>query len=191
MDEHSRPSAPLAAGDSPPAEPAAGAGGVTGAGSGTGVSGRPVRSPWRDAVGVTASMRLLERAQDVATVLVGILLVLLAAVLLGNGAYEFVRDLGSESALIAAQNLLDRVLLVLILIEIVHTVVLSLRAHTLLPQPFIVVGLIAVIRKILFLLGNSTPVDSTYLGLLIAMVVVFVGGLIAVHRLTGGLERDL
>jgi hypothetical protein len=41
----------------------------------------------------------------------------------------------------------DRVLLVLILAEIVYTVVLSLRAHQLVAQPFFVVGLIAVIRK--------------------------------------------
>jgi uncharacterized membrane protein (DUF373 family) len=83
---------------------------------------------------------------------------------------------------VAAINLLDRVLLVLILVEIVHTVVLSLRAHRLVAQPFIVVGLVAVIRRILFLLSNEATISSAELGLLIAMVVAFIAGLIAVSQ---------
>jgi uncharacterized membrane protein (DUF373 family) len=83
---------------------------------------------------------------------------------------------------IRANGLLDQVLLVLILVEIVHTVVLSLRSHRLAAQPFIVVGLVAVIRRILVLLSTYGPADNTELALLIAMVVVFVAGLIAVSR---------
>jgi uncharacterized membrane protein (DUF373 family) len=71
---------------------------------------------------------------------------------------------------------------VLILVEIVYTVVLSLQSHRLVAQPFIVVGLIAVIRKILLVLspGQDTKVTNSQLALLIAMVAVFVAGLIAV-----------
>ncbi|HUY30665.1 MAG TPA: hypothetical protein VMV02_06695, partial [Acidimicrobiales bacterium] len=69
-------------------------------------------------------------------------------------------------------------------------VVLSLRAHTLVPQPFIVVGLVAVIRKILFILGNSTRIPTAELALLIAMVTVFVAGLIAVNLFSRALEVD-
>ena len=72
----------------------------------------------------------------------------------------------------------------LIVAEIVHTVVLSLRTHELSAQPFIVVGLIAVIRKILLVLSNEATVrvSTTELWLLIAMVAAFVVGLIAVSR---------
>lgn len=75
-------------------------------------------------------------------------------------------------------------LLVLILVEIVHTVVLSLRAHRLVAQPFIVVGLIAVIRRILLVLtpGSGPSLSTSELALLIAMVAVFVAGLIVVSR---------
>ncbi len=59
----------------------------------------------------------------------------------------------------AASDFLDKVLLVLILVEIVHTVVLSLQAHALSAQPFIVVGLVAVIRKILFTLSAGQSVS--------------------------------
>lgn len=73
--------------------------------------------------------------------------------------------------------------MVLILVEIVHTVVLSLRAHRLVAQPFIVVGLIAVIRRILLALtpGTKVSISNAELGLLIGMVAVFVAGLIAVN----------
>jgi len=77
----------------------------------------------------------------------------------------------------------------LIVAEIVHTVVLSLRAHRLVAQPFIVVGLVAVIRKILLVLSDETSVDTTQLWLLIAMVVAFVAGHIAVSRFETVLAR--
>lgn len=75
-----------------------------------------------------------------------------------------------------------RTLLVLILVEIMHTVMLSLRAHHLVAQPLLGVGLVAAIRKILFVLSSEERVSSTELGLLIAMIAVFVGALIAVSR---------
>jgi uncharacterized membrane protein (DUF373 family) len=123
---------------------------------------------------------VLEHSQDIVAVLVGIVLVLLAGVLLLSGIIDFV-DGADGSISKAAPQLLDRVLLVLILVEIVHTVVLSLRAHRLIAQPFIVVGLIAVIRFILVVLTpGGQGASAAELGLLIGMVAVFVAGLIAV-----------
>jgi uncharacterized membrane protein (DUF373 family) len=126
---------------------------------------------------------ILEHAQDIVTVTVGIVLVVLAAVILVSGVVDFL-DGSSGSISSAAPILVDRVLLVLILVEIVHTVVLSLRSHRLVAQPFIVVGLVAVIRRILLVLtpGNEIKVSTSELALLIAMVAVFVAGLIAVSR---------
>jgi uncharacterized membrane protein (DUF373 family) len=82
----------------------------------------------------------------------------------------------------AVVNLLNRVLLVLILVEIMHTVVLSLRAHHLVAQPLLAVGLVAVIRKILFVLSSEQSVSTAELALLIAMIAVFVAALILVSR---------
>ena len=52
---------------------------------------------------------------------------------------------------IAAETLrvLDQLLLVLMLVEILHTVRISIRSHVLVTEPFLVVGLIASIRRIL------------------------------------------
>ena len=138
---------------------------------------------------ITRSIRILERAQDVVTVTVGIVLIALAAVLLVSGITDFL-DGSSGTISQAAPNLVDRVLFVLILVEIVHTVALSLRSHRLVAQPFIVVGLVAVIRRILFVLtpGSQVKATTSELALLIAMVAVFVAGLIAVSRFEKGEE---
>ncbi|HET7246098.1 MAG TPA: phosphate-starvation-inducible PsiE family protein [Streptosporangiaceae bacterium] len=132
--------------------------------------------------GLTGTIWVLEHAQDYVAAVVGVALILLAAVLIVAGLAGFARDLATRSVLAAATGLLDRLLLVLIVAEIVHTVVLSLRAHRLVAQPFIVVGLVAVIRKILLVLSDQTTVDATQLWLLIAMVAAFMAGLIAVSR---------
>jgi uncharacterized membrane protein (DUF373 family) len=130
--------------------------------------------------GVVGSIWLLEHAQDVVTMAIGTVLIALAAVLVVAALVSFLTSHASLAA--RASGLLDQILLVLILVEIVHTVVLSLRSHRLAAQPFIVVGLVAVIRRILVLLSTYGPKDNTELALLIAMVAVFVAGLIAVSR---------
>ena len=139
---------------------------------------------------VAASIWVLEHAQDIVTVTVGVVLIVLAATLAVNGVISFVTAImhkpdhvSTANAISqAAINLLDRVLLVLILVEIVHTVVLSLRAHRLAAQPFIVVGLVAVIRRILFLLSNENTIPTAELALLIGMVVAFVAAYLAVSH---------
>jgi len=52
---------------------------------------------------------------------------------------------------LAAQTLrvFDELLIVLMLVEILHTVRISIRSHTLVIEPFLIVGLIASIRRIL------------------------------------------
>jgi uncharacterized membrane protein (DUF373 family) len=130
--------------------------------------------------GVASSVWLLEHAQDLVSVLVGGVLIVLGGAELVSGIVGFVASVQKLGFDQAGINLLDRVLLVLILVEIVHTVVLSLRAHHLVAQPFIVVGLVAVIRRILVVLSGTGTIATAELALLIAMIFVFVAALIAV-----------
>ncbi|HEY6972098.1 MAG TPA: phosphate-starvation-inducible PsiE family protein [Candidatus Angelobacter sp.] len=64
----------------------------------------------------------------------------------GTQLWSGLRQLGA-----AAQTLrvLDELLIVLMLVEILHTVRISVRSHVLVTEPFLVVGLIASIRRIL------------------------------------------
>jgi uncharacterized membrane protein (DUF373 family) len=130
--------------------------------------------------GVARSVSLLEHAQDLVSVVVGVVLIVLAAAELVSGIVDFFTDVRKAGIDTAGINLLYRVLLVLILVEIVHTVVLSLRAHHLVAQPFIIVGLVAVVRKVLVVLSGEGTIPTAQLALLIAMIFVFVAALIAV-----------
>jgi uncharacterized membrane protein (DUF373 family) len=132
--------------------------------------------------GVAGVIWMLEHAQDLISVGVGVLLAVLAVVVLILGVVDFFRDAAHGSVETAVVNLLNRVLLVLILIEIMHTVVLSLRAHHLVAQPLLTVGLVAVIRKILFILSSQETASTAQLALLIAMIGVFAGALVFVSR---------
>ena len=107
--------------------------------------GRPGRPPRPGFRGISGPIFVLEHAQDLITVAVGLALVILAAILLVSGIADFAHVLlatrvSDKSIVAAATTLLDEVLLVLILVEVVHTVVLSLRSHRLVAQPFIIVG---------------------------------------------------
>ncbi len=132
--------------------------------------------------GIAGTIWLLEHTQDLVAVVVGVLLAGLAVVVLVLGVVVFFRDVSTGPVETAVVNLLNRVLLVLILVEIMHTVVLSLRAHHLVTQPLLAVGLVAVIRKILFVLSSEEAVNTAELALLIAMIAVFVAALILVSR---------
>jgi uncharacterized membrane protein (DUF373 family) len=129
-----------------------------------------------------------EHAQDIVSSAVAFTLIVLAAGILVASIVDFFTSVHRLGLEVAATDFLDKVLLVLILVEIVHTVVLSLRAHALAAQPFIVVGLVAVIRKILFALGSGQRISTTTLGLYIGMVAVFVAALVAIE-VWGGRRR--
>jgi uncharacterized membrane protein (DUF373 family) len=131
---------------------------------------------------------LLEHGQDYLSAVVGVVLIIMAVAVLIGGVVEFFTSVGKGNLTTAVNNLLDRVLLTLILVEIVHTVVLSLRAHHLVAQPLIVVGLVAAIRKVLFVLSSTEMVSTATLALLLAMVVVFVAALILTSRFERGTE---
>jgi uncharacterized membrane protein (DUF373 family) len=158
---------------------------------------RPGRPPRRGIWGVTSSIFVLEHAQDVVTVVVGLVLIVLAAVILISGIADFIHSLTAAGASLsassvtnAATSLLDEVLLVLILVEIVHTVVLSLHSHRLVAQPFIIVGLVAVIRKILFVLSGQKLVSTSVLALLLALVAVFVASYIFISLFEKSAEPE-
>ncbi len=91
------------------------------------------------------------RAEDLIYICLGILLAATALALLIRegiflGEYIFTGSLSENIVFV-----LDRILLVIIFVEVLYTVQVSFRQHTLQPEPFLVVGLIAVTRRILVL----------------------------------------
>jgi uncharacterized membrane protein (DUF373 family) len=141
--------------------------------------------------GVDAIVWLLEHGQDYVSAVVGLILLVMAIIVLGGALGDFGSALGHGQVETGADNLLDRILLTLILTEIVHTVVLSLRAHHLVAQPLVVVGLLATIRKVLFVLSSPSSIPTATFALLLAMVVVFVAAFLLVGRFSRAEEQFL
>src|SRR5581483_4848805 len=102
--------------------------------------------PLRDLVA-----RAFTRVEDVVYIGLGVLLAGSALVLLGTAAVEFVRFLVDGNLAANVVALLDRILLILMVVEILYTVQVSFREHALVPEPFLIVGLIAATRRILVL----------------------------------------
>lgn len=99
------------------------------------------------------------RVEDVTYVGLGVLLAVSALFLLLAAAWTLVEGLSfSGLAKDLTVEVVDQILLVLLIIEILSTVQVSFREHVLTPEPFLVVGLIAAIRRILIITAEfSNP----------------------------------
>jgi uncharacterized membrane protein (DUF373 family) len=125
--------------------------------------------------------------EDVVYVGLGALLAASALVLLATSAMTFGREMMGGTFPAAIIGLLDRLLLILMIVELLYTIQVSFREHALVPEPFLIVGLIAAIRRILVVTAEfgSLPNRSEdifrasmiELGVLTAMSVALVASL--------------
>ena len=96
-------------------------------------------------------MRAFIRVEDAVYVGLGTLLAAMALALLVAVAIAFAQAVLTETLPSHAVALLDRLLLILMIVEILYTVQVSFSEHALVPEPFLIVGLIATIRRLLVL----------------------------------------
>src|SRR6202048_3016675 len=109
---------------------------------------------------IRLSTELFLRIELVVYVALGILLSATALLALGSAAlllWEAIRDWSGTSAIFL---IVDRLMFVLMLIEILHTVRGSVRSGALTPEPFLIIGLIASIRTVLVITLKSSGVTS-------------------------------
>ena len=104
--------------------------------------------------------RSFTHVEDVLYVALGVLLAAGALVLLADATLTFVANLIAGTLPARMVSLLDRVLLVLMFAEILYTVQVSFREHALVPEPFLVVGLIAAIRRVLVITAEFSDVKD-------------------------------
>jgi uncharacterized membrane protein (DUF373 family) len=134
----------------------------------------------------------LSLVEDVVYVSLGVLLTIAAFTLVFSAFRSITTALHSGQMMGQIISVLDQVLLTLLIIELLYTVQVSFREHGLLAEPFLVVALIAAIRRILVLTAKFAELpdtaDSVFrhafieLGVLTVMIVVLVGSLIALQR---------
>lgn len=138
------------------------------------------------------SERMMIHVEDLIYMAVAVVLVLLAGAVLIAGGVDFTDAMSAGDLRDGALELLDSVLLVLMLVELLHTVGISIRENILMPQPFLIVGLIAAVRRILILTAEqASPTAANAagfrlamleLGLLTLLIVGLVAGIIALSR---------
>ena len=69
--------------------------------------------------------------------------------LLVTNAVDLVQSIRAGSLPTTIMVLLDRILLILLIVELLYTVQVSFREHALVPEPFLLIGLISAIRWVL------------------------------------------
>jgi len=141
------------------------------------------------------------RVEDVVYVGLGILLSACALALLVTGGIEFATNLASGGIAQRAVEILDRILLVLLVVEILYTVQISFREHALTPEPFLIVGLIAATRRVLVLTAEFKDLlekgpeafrsGMLELGLLAFLIVALVVSLAVLRRRVAAGEPPL
>jgi uncharacterized membrane protein (DUF373 family) len=111
------------------------------------------------------------RAEDAIYVGLGLLLAAIAFTLLVSELFYCVRYIATGTLAENIVSLLDRILLIIIFVEVLYTVQVSFRQHILHAQPFLVVGLIAVTRRILVLTAEMSKLaKETQEGFFNAMI---------------------
>lgn len=125
--------------------------------------------------------QLFRTTEDLLYVAIGLLLILTAIILLFYSVSGIFHYIGDSNHIKAALHVLDRMLLTLMIIEILYTVRVSIKSHSLCAEPFLIVGLIAAIRRILVISveGAHLPekfnhhmIETGILGILILFFVI-------------------
>ncbi len=87
--------------------------------------------------------------EDLLYVLVALALSLAGLALFGYAIYEFIDKIKDEELSSLILNLLDGLLLVFIITEIIHTIRVVIDEKILVSEPFLVVGIVAAIRRLI------------------------------------------
>ena len=132
------------------------------------------------------------RAQDLVYVALGVLLALSAIALVVHGGIDLFRAVLQGVDAGAIVTLLDRILLALMVVELLYTVQVSFKEHALVPEPFLLVALIATVRRILVITAEfgaqTRPADQLFrqvmweLSLLTVLILVLVASVVVLRK---------
>ncbi len=133
------------------------------------------------------AVRALGWTERIVFALIAVLLFAAALALLVHAAAHLAPMFTTGDIIDETTAFLDLILLTLMVVELAYTVILSLRGAVLIAEPFLIVGLIAVVRRILVITAGHSqspegPTTSTQglleLGVLTLVVLAFVGSIV-------------
>ena len=142
--------------------------------------------------------RVFTIVEDVVYIGLGLLLAGCSLALLVSGIISFGQNLMAGSITTNIVALLDRVLLILLVVELLYTVQVSFREHALMPEPFLLIGLIAGIRRVLLLTAELAQVHEksdvfqhiiVELVVLTVMIVALVISLVLLRKRSGSVTE--
>src|ERR1700754_2585008 len=152
---------------------------------------------------IRLSIELFQRIELVVYVALGIVLSVTSVLALGSAALLLLDGMRDWSGTSAIFLVVDRLMFVLMLIEILHPVRGSVRSGELTPEPFLIIGLIASIRNVLVITLKSSEMTSqghgaiesqtlfrssiVELAVLGALILIFV---VAIYMLRRGARPD-
>ncbi len=128
-------------------------------------------------------------AERLVVLLVGLALFVVAAAILVRvlAVLPSLFTTPTDTLLTAAVRVLNDVLLILMLVELASTIMLSLRGIMLTVEPFLIVGFIAAVRRILVITigeGASGSSHVSELYVLIALLLAFVASMFVLNLRT-------
>jgi uncharacterized membrane protein (DUF373 family) len=152
-------------------------------------AGYSLKSPRGRTQGLAA--RAIDQIEDGIYIVVAILLVIAGLFALWNALAKLVADLQQQfQAVIVVTDLLDNGLVLFIIAELLHTVRVTIQERTLVVEPFLIVALIAAVRRLLLvtaqLATNSAQFSWGQQGIemtvLLALILGITVALVLWHR---------
>jgi uncharacterized membrane protein (DUF373 family) len=140
----------------------------------------------------------LEAVEHLIYAVIAVFLIAAAGMLLAGAAFDVARTFDFNNFHQIVVNALDAVLLVFVVAELLHTVRVTLRDRALTAEPFLVVGLIAGVRRILILTASNGTIHNgpdfvaywVEFVLLIFLVIAMVAALFVWRRVVPAGHRD-
>ena len=137
---------------------------------------------------------LLTYVEDGIYLLTAVLLAATAIFLLVTTAKTLLGSIRTGPMLQESLRALDSLLLVLMIVELLHTIRLFIVEHALVPEPFLIVALIAGVRRMLILTTEASQYIQTKpeqfrmamieMGLLVVSFLVIAGAILLLRQVT-------
>ena len=137
---------------------------------------------------------LLDRAETLFYVVVALFLLIAGALVIGGTAVDLFAGLGEDPLLAVALKLVEEALLLIIVGELLYTLRLVLTGGALSAEPFLLIGLVATVRRVVIVTaeveslpdgGRALTNFLLELGLLAGLTVAFAVALYLLRRAPG------
>jgi uncharacterized membrane protein (DUF373 family) len=127
------------------------------------------------------SRKIFEIGSDILHFIIGILLILLGSVFVFHVVSSLDKLFIDQELAVTVGTILNKIFFVLMILEMAHTVMISYQEHIIKPEPFLLIGLIASVRRILALTLNLVEAHPSMQEFKMAMIeTAILGGLVLI-----------